>query len=136
MQRTIVDPQTWLEVIVPDFATDEEALDRSRRREAGGVPAVKMEPDYGCIFPLWPESSGAVEDIARRLPEDVVRDLMLWQGRFEAGYVFPTGWRSDGHRSEWLEQGERLFTVVEKALWSDFDVIPSFRRTTRESDRL
>jgi hypothetical protein len=58
MQRSIVDPQTWLEVIVPDFAT------------------------------------------------------------------------------EWLEQGERLFTVVEKALWSDFDVIPSFRRATGESDRI
>lgn len=100
MQRTIVDPQTWLEVIVPDFATDEDG------------------------------SSGAVEDIARRLPEDVVRDLMVWQERFEAGYVFPTGWRSDGHRSEWLEQGERLFTVVENALWSDFDVIPSFRGAT------
>lgn len=129
-QRTIADPQTWLEVIVPEFATDEEAVDRSRRRAAGAVRTVRMEPEYGCVVPLWPEDTGAMEDVARRLPEDVVRDLMLWQERFEEGYVFPTAWRSDEHRSEWLEQGERLFIVVEEALWSDFDVIPSFRGAT------
>lgn len=127
-QRTIVDPQTWLEVIVPDFATDEEALERSRRQGAGGIYTVKMEPDYGGYLPLWPEDSRAMEVIVQRLPEDVVQDLALWQRRFEEGYVVATAWRSDEHRSAWLEQGERLFAVVEEALWSDFDVLPSFRR--------
>lgn len=127
-QRTFVDPQTWLEVIVPEFATDEEALERSRRQGSGGIQTVKMEPDYGRYLPLWPEDSRAMEIITQRLPDDVVQDLVLWQKRFQEGYVVATAWRSDAHRSEWLEQGERLFTVVEEALWSDFDVIPSFRR--------
>ncbi|MDD7929627.1 hypothetical protein [Microbacterium thalli] len=126
-RRIIVDPQTWLEVEVPDFATDVEALERSRRLSRGAVQSVRMEPDYGLVLPLWPADIEATTDIERRLPDDIVRGLMLWQAKFEDGYVVATAWRSDMLRNEWLAQGERLFAVVHEILWSDFEVLPSFR---------
>lgn len=125
--RIIVDPQTWLEIEVPDFATDVEALERSRRLSRGAVQSVRMAPDYGLVLPLWPADTEATSDIERRLPDDTVRGLMLWQARFEDGYIVATGWRSEALRNEWLAQGERLFGVVHEILWSDFDVVPSFR---------
>lgn len=126
--RIIIDPQTWLEVDVPDFATDVEAIERSRRQTRGAVQTVRMEPDFGRVLPLWPTDIEAATVIERRLPDNVRHRLMLWQEKFEEGYIVAAAWRSETLRVAWLAQGELLFSVVYEKLWSDFEVIPSFRR--------
>lgn len=112
---------------MPEFASDDEAIARSRRRSAGQVADVRMMPDYGCSLPLWVVGDAAKALLNQRLSAEMVRDLRMWHEQWEAGDVYDTGWRSAELRDAWLAEGERLFERVERMLWSDFDVVPVFR---------
>jgi hypothetical protein len=59
--RIIVDPVTWLEVVVPSFASEERALRRSRRFGRGEVERLRLVPDFGCVLPLWEVGGPALE---------------------------------------------------------------------------
>lgn len=126
--RVIVDPTTSVEVEVPRFASDERALRRSRRAANGDVGRLRLEPDFGCILPLWGHEGQASELAEELLPAGLHADLTAWQREWESSYIFPTGWVAEDARVTWARRGEELYGHLLEAVWDDYEVEPGFRR--------
>lgn len=126
--RVIVDPATSLEVVVPPFASDERALVRARRLARGELGHLRLEPEYGCILPLW-GPGGQASDLANQLLSTKLCDALTeWHRIWEASFIFPTGWVSDDARSRWLLRGEELYLQLLLEVWDDYEIDPGFRR--------
>lgn len=128
--RVIVDPETSLEVEVPTFVSDEQAIERARRVAKGEIGVLRMEPEFGCVLPLWDEEGPAQDLEPTELPTALRLDLERWHRRWENGYTFPGGWTSDDEQIAWSTEGERLFRRLEEALWTRYTIEPTFRRMT------
>lgn len=128
--RIIVDPETSIEVWVPDFATDAQAILRARRIQVGEIPALQLAPEYGCVLPLWDEGGPAIQIARERLPRSLRRKLEQWQQDWEFAFVFPDGWASEEARGAWAAAGEDLYTRLEEQLWDVYVIDPTFRRMT------
>lgn len=126
--RFIVDPETSVEIEVPDFASVESALAKERRRRAGKILSLTLSPDHGCVVPLWSGGEPVADLDALMLPEEVRLALLRWQQRWEEQYDLEIGWRSEAARRAWLIDGEAVFDRLSVLLWESADVIPDFRR--------
>ncbi|MEV8271906.1 hypothetical protein [Microbacterium sp. NPDC077184] len=128
--RVIVDPTTFVEVEVPPFASDERALRRSRRAANGELGWLRLEPDFGCILPLWSRDGQASELAEELLPAGLRTDLVAWQREWEFSYIYPRGWSAEDARITWSRHGEELYTRLLEEVWDDYEVEPGFRRLT------
>jgi hypothetical protein len=129
--RTIIDPVTWMELEVPAYATDESALRKAQRRREGALPVLILEPDFGCVFPLWIDGA-PTDPVLSDVPTSLQADLRSWLTIWEQGFNFETGWRASAPRIKWAQQGEELFRRLSRELWEVADVLPAFRKMTAE----
>lgn len=127
-QRVIVDPTTSLEVEVPDFATDQEALERHRRLLAGQIPEVEIYPEVGTTDVLWGIGIGPSSVREYGVTDALADEADAWQRWWSRGSDPQTGWFDPVEESAWLSEGERIWHLLHQKLWWHFDVVPAFRR--------
>lgn len=127
-ERIITGPETSMEVVVPDFVSDVLAVDRARRLARGEILRLRMEPEFGCVLPLWDEGGPVVDMRSDQLEPSLRVELERWQQHWESAFVFPDGWVSEDEHASWSAEGESIFQRLEAALWLKYEVVAGFRR--------
>lgn len=126
--RRIVDPETSVELDAPAFATDDQVIDRERRRRAGGIRMLELRPELGCVIPVWSVPGGPITDLlSLGVPKAVEVELRSWLTTWEDSFHYDVGWSSPDVQSDWMQVGEELYARLHRLLWDRFELQPAFR---------
>ncbi|MCS4277069.1 hypothetical protein M2390_002263 [Mycetocola sp. BIGb0189] len=128
------DPDSGLEIVVPPFATMQQARRRRNLEDAGQLREIRLSPGWGSEWPLWesidgprsPRELGLSDTLAARLKPwtdfwRTVADLSLNQDSSSGPQLPP----------QWFEAGEILVHAIAVELWPVANVFPQFRNYHR-----
>lgn len=124
-----IDPQTWVEVPVPSFATADEAIARHRMLTDGTILTVEMKPEFGGVTGIWHRSDGEI-GLDGEVPDDLLMHLMSWHTYWTDRYDPITGWVAGSEADWWLAQGHRLSRSLQEQLWWRYEIIDRFDPTS------
>lgn len=126
--RRIVDPETYVELEAPAFASDDEVILREGRRRVGGIQTLELRPEIGCVVPIWSIPGGPVVDLQSiGVPKTVEVELKSWLRTWEDNFRYDIGWSTPTVQSNWIEVGEELYARLYRLLWGRFELQPAFR---------
>ncbi|WP_402843878.1 hypothetical protein [Microbacterium sp. GXS0129] len=127
MQRKewTVDPQSWVEVPVPAFATADEAIARHRLLADGTIVTVEMKPEYGGVTGIWHRGDGEI-GLDGEVPDELRIRLMMWHTYWTDRFDPITGWVAGSHAAWWLAEGRRLHGLLQEQLWWRFEILDRF----------
>ena len=125
----VVDPETQVEVWVPEYATPDGALRREELRRDGRLATVRLVPEYGHPWPLWLEGSepynATPEDLG--LSAELTAELRAWYDEWFA-YRDPfTGWMEGHDAGPWNRKRVELRDRVAREVWEFAEVIDDAR---------
>ncbi|MDR5701702.1 hypothetical protein [Agromyces aerolatus] len=128
MVTWIVDPESQVELWVPEYATPESVIVRESMRRDGTLTVVRVFPEWGTESPLW--VSGPDDGVIRAEPalsEALRVALQSWVERWRTDFDVFSGWSSAERRESWFREGDLLASRLQQELWDFAEIVPEFR---------
>ncbi len=124
--KIIIDPDTQCEIEVPEYSSEEQALDRARRIASGSMPVIRMFPEIGSPIPLWGDRGPLLDWEELGITPELHSALLSWQATWEAQCHYERGWTHQQDFSEWRTAGDLLYERLTQALWTTAAVCPEY----------
>lgn len=118
----VVDPDTQVELDVPEWTTPELAIERASRERAGLLMRLHLFPEWGVTWPVWEVGGDEVGRGRLELSNELTRDLLLWAAFREERLSIESGWSSDSDRDWWMQYGHDLEERLQREAWDSAGV--------------
>lgn len=123
--RVVIDPETQVEVMVPEFATPDAVLRRERLRRAGGLRRLRFAPDWGHPWPLWLIGSepfnASPADLG--LSEELAAEIRRWHDEWLEHFDPFAGWKPGSSLDAWERRGEAIRAGLERELFDSTELV-------------
>ncbi|WP_153038810.1 hypothetical protein [Rathayibacter tanaceti] len=119
VDRRIIDPFTQEELLVPEWATDEDAIQRASARRSSAWRVLNIFPEWGHDWPIWEagvsHDGSDADDL--ELPASLRQEISEWYREWAEKTRPMIGWDNHDDRTRWVQHGNALFDQVEKSVW-------------------